>query len=433
MNIILTISNDGKIIPSHIPVRFGCKEYNSCIQRIVERNLLITDEIIPDLDVRQKDISKTKNFIHEEIVRGEEFYVLGNIDYLLVKSRKYVNKIHVIYYNYSDERHTEGVFDFSDYPDFVLTQKIGNYTEISYQQFCKTSHGERQYLDIMKDILENGEKRTGRNGDTLSSFVNHMKFDLREGFPLLTTKKMFFRGIVEELLFFIKGKTDSTELEEKGVKIWKGNTSAEFLKEQGLDYAPGVMGPMYGYQWRFYDGEYDVDERGRPYDRSEVRDSIDQLANVIDLLKNNPTSRRILMTSFNPKQVGEGVLYPCHSIVLQFYVQDGYLDMFCYNRSQDFLLGVPFNIASSSLLQIIIAKITNLTPRYFNMSMGDTHIYDSHIEAVKTQLDRCCFKFCNVDISKELGSVDDLDELEYNDFILSGYNSHPSIKAKMVA
>ena len=139
------------------------------------------------------------------------------------------------------------------------------------------------------------------------------------------------------------------------------------------------------------------------------------------------------MTDYNPEQAEQGVLYPCHSIILQFYVQDNYLDMFCYNRSQDTFLGVPFNIASSSLLQIIIAKVTGLIPRYFNLSMGDTHVYESHIDAANEQLNRVPYKFPEITITKELNNVEDIENLVYSDFLLVDYNSHPSIKAKMIA
>lgn len=362
---------------------------------------------------------------------------IGGPGHIIILNHENAGKIELVHFIKLHDYDYGSCEDFipEHWSDFVMSEPIGNYTDLTYTQFYKTSMGERQYLNTMKNILENGEKRIGRNGGTLSTFGQHMKFDLRNGFPLLTTKKMFFRGIVEELLFFLRGETDSSKLEEKNVKIWSGNTSAEFLKNRGLDYAPGVMGPMYGFQWRFFDGEYDVNEKGRPYVEKgcEVRDSVDQLSNVIELIKNDPTSRRILMTDYNPKQAEEGVLYPCHSIILQFYVQDGFLDMFCYNRSQDFFLGVPFNIASSSLLQTIIAKVTGLTPRYFNLSMGDVHIYDGHIDAVKEQLSRIPYNFPEMRINKEISSVEDIEDLEYEDFIVSGYFSHSRIKSEMVA
>jgi len=160
---------------------------------------------------------------------------------------------------------------------------------------------------------------------------------------------------------------------------------------------------------------------------------VDQLANVISLIKDDPTSRRILLTTYNPSQADEGVLYPCHSIVSQFYVDGEFLDMFCYNRSQDFFLGNPYNIASSSLLQIMIAQITGKTPRYFHLSAGDTHLYADHEDAAREQISRIPYDLPKIKINKELKSIDDIEKLEYKDFVLENYMSHTTIKAPMIA
>jgi thymidylate synthase len=278
--------------------------------------------------------------------------------------------------------------------------------------------------------MVSGDRRDSRNGDTFSLFKNDMKFDLRNGFPLITTKRMFFRGIVEEFLFFIRGETDSSKLSQKKITIWEKNTSKDFIASMGLPYATGVMGPMYGYQWRFFNSPYLFDAFGKPL--KKVEGGIDQLANVINLINTDPTSRRILLTSYNPSQANLGVLYPCHSIIIQFYVEDAYLDMFCYNRSQDSFLGVPFNIASSSLLLMVIAKITNKIPRFLYITMGDTHIYSSHTQEVEKILTRMPYAFPIVTIP-EIKTLEQLTELTSNDFVLSNYNYHPSIKVEMVA
>ena len=241
---------------------------------------------------------------------------------------------------------------------------------------------------------------------------------------------MFLRGIIEEFLFFLRGDTDSTYLSNKKVKIWEGNTSKEFIEKCGLKYAEGVMGPMYGYQWRKFNAPYKIDDEGKPVDNDEK--GVDQLQQVIELIKNDPHSRRILMTTYNPEQAMEGVLFPCHSITIQFYVDGKYLDMFCYNRSQDVFLGTPFNIASSSLLLLVVAKLTNKIARNFIMSMGDTHIYTSHIECVHTQIKRLPHKFPNITIP-EINSIDDINNIKAADFILTNYNSNTAIKAKMIA
>ena len=319
-------------------------------------------------------------------------------------------------------------FDRRLLDDFVITstQEGEGFTHYSLQ---RTTNGERQYMSLVRQILENGKRRECRNGGTLSTFKKDFKFDLRNGFPLLTTRKMFLRGIIEEFIFFINGKTDSTSLSEKKVRIWEGNTSKEFIAANGLSYAQGVMGPMYGYQWRHYNAPYVVDENGRP---SETKGGIDQLERVVSLIKTDPTSRRILMTVYNPCQAEQGVLYPCHSITIQFYVDGEYLDMFCYNRSQDVALGVPFNIASSSLLLITVSNLTKKLPRFLHMTMGDAHIYEQHTTALSEQLSRVPYRFPSLSM-RPIDSISDLPSLVESDFVLCGYECHPPIKMGMVA
>lgn len=282
-------------------------------------------------------------------------------------------------------------------------------------------NGEHQYLSILENVLQNGETRICRNGETKSLFFGNMTFDLRLGFPLLTTKKMFFKGILEEFLFFIKGETDTKLLESKNVNIWKGNTDRSFLDGLGMtERKEGLMGPMYGYQWRFFGATYN-ETTGKPSIQG-----IDQLKNVIDTIRTDPTSRRIIMTDYNPSQVSQGVLPPCHSIVVQFYVRGEYIDMFCYNRSQDLFLGTPFNIASSALLLSLVAKETGHTPCMLHISMGDMHIYKEHYQAVEKQLSRVPFRFPHITIDNENG-------FEKAEITLQNYLSHPPIKAQMVA
>jgi dihydrofolate reductase / thymidylate synthase len=188
--------------------------------------------------------------------------------------------------------------------------------------------GEYKYLQLLSKIKNQGELRETRNGLTKSIFDDNLVFDLNEGFPLLTTKKMFWKGIVEELLFFIRGNTNSKLLEEKGVNIWKWNTTKEFINKCNLDYSEGDMGPMYGWQWRHFGAEY-VDCN---YDYNNINKGYDQLKKIIEEIKNDPNSRRIIMTDFNPSQSHLGVLYPCHSLILQFYVNQNRLDVKMYQR-----------------------------------------------------------------------------------------------------
>ena len=311
--------------------------------------------------------------------------------------------------------------------DFVVVEQ-SEHDDFTHYTLTRTGHGEHQYLKLLWRVVADGERRTGRNGEVLSIFKGDMTFDLRNGFPLLTTKKMFLRGVLEELLFFLRGDTDTSSLSEKKVRIWEGNTSNAFIASMGLPYAKGVMGPMYGYQWRFFNAPYVVDDEGRP---SPPRGGIDQLAEVVDLIKSEPHSRRILMTSYNPEQAKLGVLFPCHSITTQFYVQDGYVDMLCYNRSQDAFLGVPFNIASSSLLLMVVGQLTGKVPRFLYMTLGDTHIYSTHMAQVGLQLARTPYSFPSLALPA-IASIADIRGLTVDDFVLSDYRYHPSIAAEMV-
>lgn len=318
---------------------------------------------------------------------------------------------------------------------WTITDKK-EYEEFTHYVYEQKETQERKYTDLLENVLKNGTEREGRNGITKSVFGCNLEFDLTKGFPLITTKKMFWRGIVEELLFFLRGYTDSKILEEKGVNIWQGNTNRAFLDGIGMTKRKeGIMGPMYGWQWRNFGGEYNtVNEDSNEADLKRVKKpGFDQLTYVIDLIKTDPHSRRIMMTDYNPTQAKEGVLYPCHSIALQFYVNGEYLDMVCFNRSQDLFHGVPFNIASSSLLLLIIAKVTGKEARRFILNMGDTHIYAQHYSAVEEQLKRCPFVLPNVVLNKDLHTVQDIENLEFEDFELKCYMSHPAIKADMVA
>lgn len=370
------------------------------------------------------DISSAKEFTDKKIIiaGGAQVY-----NYAL-SDPKYVDTIHMSVMK--KEYQCDTWFDKNLLYDFVITEEK-DYEEFTHYVLQRTNSGERQYLNLLNNIIKNGVEREGRNGKTRSIFTEHFKFDLREGFPLLSTKKMFIRGIIEEFLFFLRGETDSNILSQKKVRIWEGNTTKEFIKNRGLKYAEGIMGPMYGYQWRKFGQEYLTNDDGYPIDNVNNQ-GIDQLANVIELIKNDPHSRRILMTSYNPTQAEEGVLYPCHSITIQFYVDKDYLDMFCFNRSQDTFLGVPYNIASSSLLLILVAQLTNKTPRFFNMSMGDTHLYEDHICCAKAQIERIPYKFPNIKI-KNIKDISEIEFLAETDFIIENYVSHPTIKAKMIA
>ena len=273
---------------------------------------------------------------------------------------------------------------------------------------------EEQYLDLLRKIMVFGNSRNDRtqNG-TLSLFGQQMRFSLENNVvPVITTKKLFIRGVIEELLFFIRGETDTKKLEDKGVNIWKGNTSREFLDKRGLiDYTEGEMGPMYGSLWRNWNG-------------------IDQLKNAINLIKNDPCSRRIMITAYNPSLSDSCVLDPCH-ILQQYYVDNNKLSCQVVCRSQDLFLGTPFNILSYAILTILMAKASNLNPGELIWVGGDCHIYKTHIKAATEQVIREPFPFPKLFIDKEISSIEDMENLEFNDFRIEGYECHAAIKADM--
>jgi thymidylate synthase len=303
----------------------------------------------------------------------------------------------------------------------------------SYNKHFLTEHSsEYEYLNLLNHIKNFGTEQSTRNGITKSIFAPpEMRFNLLEGFPLLTTKKMFIKGIFEELKMFINGITDSKYLESKGVNIWKYNTTKEFLEGRHLDYEEGDMGPMYGWHWRHFGGTY-VDCKT---DYTNV--GFDQLEYLINELNTNPKSRRLLLTTFDPSKMNSAVLPPCHSLPIQFCVDstNTYLDCKMTQRSGDMFLGVPFNIASTSLLLCLICALSEkkYVPRFVTLSLGDAHIYESHIEHCEKQLSRKCLKLCSLRILASINSIKDLELIELEDIEIKDYISAPGIKAEMIA
>jgi thymidylate synthase len=288
--------------------------------------------------------------------------------------------------------------------------------------------GEKQYLDLLRRVMETGEERQTRNGKTYSVFGGNLHFDLRDGFPLLTSKRVFFRGIVEELIWFIRGKMDSKLLEEKGVNIWRGNTSREFLHSIGLGhYREGDAGPVYGHQWRHFGATYldcDTDYSGK---------GIDQLAECIRQIKYEPSSRRIFMSAWNPTQMPEMALPPCH-VSYQFYVSgpnNEYLSSSLYCRSQDLFLGTPFNIASVSLLTHILAHFCGKIPKDVHIYMGDAHIYEEHLDVVREQLTRELYQLPTLKITGNI--PEKIDDYTTDMFQIENYKSHGILRAEMKA
>ena len=278
---------------------------------------------------------------------------------------------------------------------------------------------EYQYLSLLNKVLNQGVIRGTRNSDVISMFGDKMVFDLRDGFPLLTSKRMGWKTILRELIWFMKGSTNNKELQEKNVHIWDGNSSKEYMESRGLDYDEGDLGPIYGYQWRNFGGEYGVSDNN----------GVDQLNYMVDLIKNDPTSRRIIMSAWNPPDLDKMALPPCH-ILFQVYVDGDYIDGQMYQRSGDMFLGVPFNITSYSFLLHILGNMTNKKPRYLHHILGDCHIYSNHLDVVKKQLIRGTYSFPELQISAKISSVDEIDE---SLFKVLEYQSYPSLKADMVA
>lgn len=288
---------------------------------------------------------------------------------------------------------------------------------------------ELNYLQLLRKIINEGSKREDRTGvGTLSLFGTQLRFSLEDNkIPMLTTKKMFTKGIIEELLFFLRGETDTKLLEEKGVNIWKGNTSREFLNKRGLLHLPeGSMGKGYGFQWRKFNS--DVKLYNEYYVPSDP--GVDQLAQVIDTLRKDPSDRRMIITAWNPSQLDDMALPPCH-MMIQFFVDDNKLSAQFYQRSVDSFLGLPFNILSYAIFTRIIAKTVGMQTKELIFVGGDTHIYLNHLDQVKLQLERTPFEFPTMTINKSLSSVKDIENLQFSDFEISNYQSYSSIKADM--
>ncbi|AIZ60531.1 MULTISPECIES: thymidylate synthase [Bacillus] len=261
----------------------------------------------------------------------------------------------------------------------------------------------KQYKELCRHVLQHGDEKGDRTGTgTISTFGYQMRFDLQEGFPLLTTKKLHLKSIIHELLWFLKGDTNVKYLQENGVRIWN-----EWADENG------ELGRVYGAQWRSWasgDGE-----------------TVDQIAKLIHDIEHNPNSRRLIVSAWNPGEIDQMALPPCHCL-FQFYVSNGKLSCQLYQRSADIFLGVPFNIASYALLTMMIAKVTNLEPGEFIHTLGDAHIYQNHLPQVKMQLEREERTLPTLRITRDVKSIFDF---TFDDFVLENYDPHPHIKGEV--
>ena len=316
-------------------------------------------------------------------------------------------------------------------PDYLSCFRLTNVKKLRNMHFCEYAyyrenynHPDYQYFDIIESILKRGIDCDDRTGVGIKSiFGTQMKFDLTETFPLLTTKKMFTRGITEELLWFLRGETDAKILQEKKVRIWDGNSTREFLDNRGLNnLEEGDIGAAYGFQFRHFGAKYIdcyTDYTGQGFD---------QVQYVLDQIKNNPNSRRIVLSLWNPPDLKNAVLPPCH-MTYQFRVYGDTLSCSMYQRSGDIGLGVPFNIASASLMTYLFAHMTGLKPGTLVHTIGDAHIYKNHIKAMEEQINRIPLPPPKLKI-KDRGQKKIEDYLA-SDFEIFGYISHPRIKMDM--
>jgi len=286
------------------------------------------------------------------------------------------------------------------------------------------AHEEEQYLGLIRSILAEGAPRGDRTGTgTLSLFGRQMRFDLRRAFPLLTTKRVFWRGVAEELLWFVSGCTDARKLRDKDIHIWDGNGSRAFLDANGLGHREEWdLGPVYGFQWRHF---------GAPYTDMHADYTgagVDQLAEVVRQLRSSPADRRIILSAWNPAALRDMALPPCHMFA-QFYVAAGELSCQMYQRSCDMGLGVPFNIASYALLTRMLAHVAGLRPGELVHTLGDAHVYNNHVEALRTQLERSPRPFPRLRIVAE--GPREIDGFSLADFQLDDYDPCPKIEMEM--
>lgn len=383
---------------------------------------------------KQADFSfpTLKEALSNRRVRMKNIFVLGSFVTEILTNKHLTSLYHLT----MDDNYNGDIQNQSVLPNILPF--LSQFSELNSYQVAKINidiydlkpaqmavfSSEDRYLSLLENLLSGGSLRPTRNAMTWSLFGTNLSFDLREGFPLLTTKKMAWGSIVKELLFFLRGQTNSKLLEAEGVKIWYDNTTSGFHKKSGLsNYKEGDMGPMYGFNWRHFGAEYqgcDADYQGK---------GLDQLANLIKEIKETPTSRRICMTTWNPLFVKDCVLWPCHSLVLQFYVEDNFLDVKMYQRSADVFLGLPFNIASTSLLLLLVAKTCDLEARMVHIDLGDYHLYQNHKDQAMIQLMRKPMRLPKVTIKEKK----EIDEYLKTDIELTNYKSYPSILAEMLA
>lgn len=364
-----------------------------------------------------------KNIESSYVIGGKSIYDLFMKDNIV--DEIYMNKV---YHNFNCDVKVN--FDLKD---FILEDRSLIKTEkgydLEFNHYTYENKEELNYLDLMKKILDEGNEKSDRtNTGTYSLFGQSLKYDISDNkLPLLTTKLVPFRFITEELLWFLSGSTDSIKLQEKRIPIWNGNTTREFLDNRGLRHMPvGDIGAGYSHQLRHFGAEYNTckdDYTGKGFD---------QLKYIVDLIKKDPNSRRILFSYWNPAQLKDMSL-PCCHLLYQFYVNERKKEISCvlYQRSSDYFLANNYNAVSAILLTHILGKMCGYKPKEFTHFLGDTHIYKNHIEQCKEQIKRMPTRFPKIFLNKEINTLEDILDIKYEDFELINYNPQKMIRGKM--
>lgn len=395
--------------------------------------------------------------VRKHILRNStsQFFIIGGSDiYELFMNDPLVQPqdLYITHHISAVERQSAIKF----HPSMIVTMKSfpEMYSMISYSSLYKendvsfrflkyrwTDHRspEQAYLDLAKDVLLYGKHRDDRTGTgTISLFGKQMHFDISDNkLPLLTTKQVPWKSCIKELLWFMRGDTDSKILQKQGVRIWDGNTSRSFLDARGLHHYPeGVLGPGYGWQWRFFGAKYDVKYANTSVLTSSQLSDIggfDQIQYILDELKHNPFSRRIFLSAWNPAFSNEMSLVPCH-VSCQFYVEviddKKHISCHMYQRSADIFLGEPWNILSYSILTHILAKKSNMLPHKLVISIGDAHIYNDHLDVIQAQLQRSPRPSPVLHVSEDVATKN-ISDITVDDFSVIGYFPHPKLAAKM--
>ena len=373
------------------------------------------------------EVAVSGNFRETWVVGGSDIYNLALTDYLYLcdKIVHTIVKTTSMNTNLFDAR--VNIRLFKDFP----SKSVKNTVEYVVKEYVPGEiHAENQYINLCNNILENGvnvnNRRTGKVVRTVA-FPKELSFDLRKGFPALTTKKMALKNTVRELLWFLSGNTDSKVLEQQGCTFWKLNSEEKELKKLGLAWKDGDCGPIYSFQWRHAGARYtgcDADYTGQ---------GVDQIKILIDQIKNNPTSRRLILSAWNVKDLDQMCLNPCH-VMAQFIVEQeeglpAYLSCKLTQRSADVFLGLPINIASYALLTHILAKTCDLKPKTLVISLGDAHIYSDHTSSVKKQITRTPLPFCKLNI--DVNRMPSVDQLKVEHFVFENYISHDPLRGDM--